>query len=132
MLEGVECRPMTNHQDGGASELPHRLAEPTRDSIHRLRVAFAVAKRFDQMERSSVLDLGRWASCQFTVVAFTQPTISDYRNRAIAECNLGGAKRSPEIRAEDDGKQVAATTLAERPRLLLTSGREIDIEPAGR
>jgi len=78
-----------------------------------------------------LLDLRRWLSRQITVVAFTKPSITDDRKRAIAESDLGGAERTREIRAEYDGQVIVTPTRAERTGLFLASGRQGNVEPAG-
>src|SRR5262245_34065750 len=94
MLERVVCRAMPNDEDGAGVNVLRCLTKPSGDSVHYLLVAFTVGEWIREMEEASLLDLRRWVSRQITVVAFTKPSITDNRKRAIGESDLGGAERT--------------------------------------
>ena len=59
MLERVKRRAMPNHEDCAGIELPRDLTEPSGDPLHHLLVAFATGERSRDMERPSLVDLGK-------------------------------------------------------------------------
>jgi hypothetical protein len=113
---------MSDHQDCAGVKLSHYLIEPSGDSIHDVLVAFPVWEWIQEMQQASLLDLRRWPPREVTVVAFPKPSITDNRKRATAESDLGSAKRTCEIRAEDDREVIITTTRAEHTGLFLASG----------
>ena len=130
MFERVERRTMADHEDCGGVKLPHCLTKPSRDPIHHLLVAFTVGEWIHEMQQATLLDLRRWPPRQITIVAFTKPSITDNRKRAIAESDLGGAIRTGEIRAEDGCEVIVTSTRAEHTGLFLASERQGNVEPA--
>jgi hypothetical protein len=78
MLERVERRAMSNHEDGAGVELPHCLTKPSGDAVHDLLVAFTVGEWIHEVQPASLFDLRCWPPRQLAVVAFTKPDITDY------------------------------------------------------
>jgi hypothetical protein len=94
MLERVVRRAMPNDEDSADVTVLQCLTKPSGDTVNYLLVAFTVGEWIDEMQRASLLDLRRCPPRQIPVVAFTKPSITDNRERAIAESDLGGAKRT--------------------------------------
>ena len=132
VLERVERRAMPDDENGAVLELPHRIAQPSGHAIDHLSVALTVGEGDVKVTWASFLDLRRRPSGQIAVVAFAKPGIAHNRKRTIAEGDLGGAKRTGEVRAEDSKKLVVAVARAEAASLRLARRRERGIEPAGR
>jgi hypothetical protein len=131
MLERVVRRAMPDDEDGAGVDVPQGVAKPSGDSVHDLLVAFTVGEWIREVSQAPLLDRRRGLSRQITVVAFTQPGITENRERAIAERDLGGAERTREIRAEHNGQVILTASRAECTGLFLASGRQGNVEPAG-
>ena len=58
MLERVERRPMSDHEDRAVVVLSHCLAQPSRDSINNLQVALTVGERIDEVPQAVNVLLG--------------------------------------------------------------------------
>ena len=73
------------------------------------------------MRQTPLLYLQHGPPSKITEVAFTKPSITDNWERAVAEGDFGRAKRTREVRAENNREVIVMAPGAEMTRLLLAS-----------
>jgi hypothetical protein len=93
MFERIVRRAMPDDEDGAGVDVLPCLTQPGGDPVHDLLIAFTIRERIHEMPPPSVLDHRRWVSRQIAVIALPKPGVTDDRNCAIAERDLGGAER---------------------------------------
>jgi len=97
MLQRVERRPMTNHEHRPACESNRDLGEPSGYTSHDLFIALTVRKRSCDMKDAPFFNLQRGVPRNSPVIAFTEPSVTDNWQIALAEGDLGGTKGTGQI-----------------------------------
>src|SRR5688500_15268193 len=131
MFQCVKRRTMANDQHGLTGKCGRKFRQPGGGTVDHLLVALAAGERRGDVKRTNAVNLTRWMSRQRSIVAFTEPGLTDNCNATIAERDLGGPKCTSEIRTEHGGDGVVTMAMAKLARLAFAARRQPGIEPAG-
>ncbi len=102
-----------------AGEPGRGLGEPGGDPFYNLLITLSVWKRRRRVSRTPFIDFLHRMPGESPVAALTQPGVAHDRQRAISKGDLGGAKRTHEIRTEHHREVIVSTTRSEAAGLFL-------------